>query len=196
VTAGYSTAAKLWSAESGKLVRTLDCRSSPSGLRPVFSPDGRTIAIGDRNSHTIVFDVATGKRLLTLSVPETQELAFHPSGLSLAVAYANGSLRLWETATGELLAEHEQVAEEIYTLDWSPDGKLLASAGLNGDICLWDEQLRPLHALPAPEWVISVKFSPDGTRLMTAGGAFSDRTERTVTVWGVPPFAGRLPRGP
>jgi WD40 repeat protein len=158
-------------------------------LRPAFSPDGRTLAIGDRNSSTILFDVATGKRLLVLPERETQELAFHPTGKTLAIAYANGSLRLWNAVSGELIAEHKKVAEEIYTLDWSPDGKLLASAGLNGDIRIWDEQLNLLHTLPAPEWCISVKFGPDGTRLMTAGGPQSDRTQRSVTVWGVPPIS-------
>jgi WD40 repeat protein len=48
-TTGYATEAKLWNAATGELVRRLNCRSSPSGLRPAFSPDGRTLAIGDRN---------------------------------------------------------------------------------------------------------------------------------------------------
>lgn len=191
-TAGYSKEAKLWNAATGELVRRLNCQTSPSGLRPAFSPDGRTIAIGDRNSNTILFDVATGKRLLVLPKRETQELAFHPSGQTLAIAYANGSLRLWNAASGKLIAEHEKIAEEIYTLDWSPDGKLLASAGLNGDIRIWDEQLTLLHTLPAPEWCISVKFGPDGTRLMTAGGPQADRTQRSVTVWGVPPAVSQF----
>ncbi|MEX2173981.1 MAG: hypothetical protein WD872_06430 [Pirellulaceae bacterium] len=191
-TGGYATEAKLWDTTTGQVVRKLDCGRSRSGLTPVFSPDGRTIAVGDRNSNTILFDVATGRRLLILPKRETQELAFHTTGKALAVAYADGSLRLWETATGRLLAEHEKIAEEIYTLDWSPSGELLASAGLNGEICLWDKDLQLLHSLPAPEWVISVKFSPDGTRLVTAGGAQSDRNQQGVTVWGVPPAVSRL----
>lgn len=193
-TAGYATEIKLWDAQTGKLVRSFPCRNSPSGLRPVFSPDGATIAVGDRNAETLVFDVATGAERFVLPVRETQELAFHPSGDLLAVAYANGSLRLWNAKTGELLAEHEKVCEEIFTLDWSPDGMLLASAGLNGDICLWDTDLKLLHKLPAPEWVISVKFSPDGTRLMTAGGSADDRGDSRVTIWGVPPLSGSWSR--
>ena len=191
-TGGYAMGVKLWDAETGQLIQTLNCRPDRSGLRPVFSPDGRITAVGDRNSNTILFDVASGKRLLVLPKRETQELAFHPSGKTLAVAYADGSIRLWETATGDLIAEHENVADEIYTLDWSPDGELLASAGLMGDVCIWDKDLQLLHSLPAPEWVISVKFSPDGTRLVTAGGSQSDRSQRGVTVWGVPPAVTRL----
>jgi WD40 repeat protein len=193
-TGGYATEVKLWDAQTGKLLRSIPCRSSPSGLRPVFSPDGATIAVGDRNAETQIFDVATGELRDYLPERETQEIAYHPSGHLLAVAYANGSLRLWGGESGTLLAEHVAILPEIYTLDWSPDGKLLASAGLNGDICIWDTDLKLLHKLPAPEWVISVKFSPDGTRLMTAGGSQADRGDSRVTIWGVPPLSGSWSR--
>jgi WD40 repeat protein len=156
-------------------------------MTPVFSPDGKILALGDRNDVTTLFSVATGKQLLTLPKRETQELMFHPSGERLAVAYCDGKVRLWEIPSGKLLAEQDSEAEEIYTLDWSPDGQLLATAGLNGDISIWDQRLKLLHRLPAPEWCISVKFSPDGTRLITAGGSATDREQRGVTVWGVPP---------
>lgn len=187
VTGGYAAEAKVWDAGTGQLVRTLACGTTVGGLTPVFSPDGRTIAVGNRNSNTILFAAATGERLLVLPKRNTQELAFHPSGEVLAVAYVDGSIRLWETASGQLIAQQLNVAEEIYTLDWSPDGKLLASGGLRGSICIWDEQLQLLQSFPAPEWVISVKFGPDGTRLMTAGGAAAERDQRSITVWGIPP---------
>lgn len=186
-TGGYSGGAKLWDVATGKLIREFPTRSGRSGLTPVFSPDGRTLAVGDRNSTTILFDVATGRRLVVLPKRETQGLAFHPSGRVLAVAYCDGSIRLWNHATGKLLAHQTKLAEEIYALDWSPDGKLLASSGLKGNICLWDEDLQLLHSIPAAEWVISVKFSPDGSRLITASGDAEGKLDRTVTVWGVPP---------
>jgi WD40 repeat protein len=77
-------------------------------------------------------------------------------------------------------------AEEIYSLDWSPSGDLLASSGLRAEICLWDENLTILHRLPAPEWVISVKFSPDGSRLIAGGGSQAQGQDRSIRVYGVP----------
>jgi WD40 repeat protein len=186
-TGGYANEAKLWDVETGQLVHRLDCGPVTGGLTPVFSPDGQVIAVGNRNAESCLFDVATGKRLLSLPKHCSQELAFHPAGQMLAVAYVDGSLGLWDITAGTLIAERQTTAEEIYSLDWSPDGKLLASAGLKGDICVWDERLQPKHALSAPEWTISVKFSPDGTRLITAGGVQARGGARSVTIWGVPP---------
>jgi WD40 repeat protein len=191
-TGGYTNAPKLWNVATGKFVRAFNRGGGRSGTTPVFSPDSKILAIGDRNARTTLFSVATGKQLLTLPKRETQELMFHPSGKQLAVAYCDGMVRLWEVPTGKLIAEQDSEAEEIYTLDWSPDGQLLATAGLNGDISIWDGQLIRLHRLPAPEWCISVKFSPDGTRLITAGGSGTDREQRSVTVWGIPPGLPRF----
>jgi WD40 repeat protein len=191
-TGGYSTKAKLWDVETGRLVCELDCGPEIGGLTPAFSADGRIIAIGNRTSETVLFDVASGERLISLPERETQELAFHPSGHLLAVSYVDGSIRLWNPTTGQLIAKQQKVANEIYSLDWSPNGELLASSGLKGDICLWDEQLQLRHSLTAPEWVISVKFSPDGARLITAGGDAARGGARSVTVWGIPPTMPRL----
>jgi len=100
-TGGYANEVKLWDTVTGQVVRRLGSGGGRSGLTPVFSPDGATIAVGNRNSNTLLFDVATGRRLLVLPKRETQGLAFHPTGRTLAIAYADGSLRLWETMTGK-----------------------------------------------------------------------------------------------
>jgi hypothetical protein len=42
-----------------------------------------------------------------------------------------------------------------------------------------------LKELEAPEWVIRVRFSPDGDRLLTAGGGIQRDAGRKVVVWGL-----------
>jgi WD40 repeat protein len=193
-TSGYGTEARVWDAATGQLLLRLDAGRVEGGLRAVFSPDGRTIAVGNRNSVTRLFDAATGRMLHELPKASSQELHFDPSGNRLAVAYVDGSIGLWEVATGQLLAMQASGCEEVYTLDWSPDGSLLASGGLNGPISLWDLDLEKLHSLAAPEWVVSVKFSPDGSRLITGGGSRAKGGPRSVVVWGVPPMLWRSRR--
>jgi WD40 repeat protein len=186
-TGGYEVGAMLWSVADGRLVQKLDTGSGQGGLTVRFSPDGKLLAVGNRNYNTRVFDVATGRLLHELPKPQSHGLEFHPSGKTLAIGYATGGLALWDVASGRLLRELDPQAEEIYSLDWSPDGGLLVTSGLKSDICLWDQNMQILRRLPAPEWVISAKFSPDGSRLITAGGSATKGQQRSVQVWGVPP---------
>jgi len=184
-TGGYSRHAKLWDVNSGQLIRSLDCEVV-GGLTPVFSPDGKTLAIGNRNSTTRLFDVDTGKLLHVLDKRMTQELRFRPDGRVLAIAYVDGSVSLWDVTGSKLLHDAHSGAKEVYTLDWSPKGDVLATAGLEGKIILWDPRgLSILKKLQAPEWVIRVRFSPDGTRLLSAGGTTLP-SDRKVVVWSVP----------
>ncbi len=185
-TSGYGTSVRLWQVEDGRLIRTFDAGPVTGGLTPAFSPDGRLLAIGNRNATTGIFDVTTGDLLFDLPKKMSQELQFSPDGKTLAVVYVDASVALWQVADGSLIAERKTPAEELYTVDWSPDGSLLATAGLKGKITIWDPRdLSVLRELPAPEWVISVKFTPDGLNLHTAGGAQMVGGKRRLEILGI-----------
>jgi hypothetical protein len=185
-TGGYNDGAKLWDPATGKLLRSLNVGTVKGGLTVVFSPDGKMLAVGNRNSTTRLFEVATGNLLHTLNGNMSHELRFHPNGKTLAVAYVDGSVRLWDVASGALLRNANSRAREVYTLDWSPRGDVLVSAGRQGSITLWDpKNLAVLKELKAPDWVIRVRFTPDGTRLLAAGGGIQRGGDRKVRVWGV-----------
>ena len=188
-TGGYGNAVRLWRVSDGTLLNVLDTGPATGGLSPVFSPDGKTLAVGNRNSTTIIFDVAYGNKLCVLPKGVSQELQFDPSGTRLAVAYCDGSVALWDIAAGgKLLAERHTGAQEIYTVDWSPNGEMLAAAGSHGDVVVLDGQdLRVLARIPWQEWVISVRFSPDGSRLLIAGGQRQPGGQRSVEVWRTAP---------
>jgi len=184
---GYHLGAMIVSAADGRLVHKLDTGAGlHGGMTLCFSPDGKVLAAGNRNYATRLFDVASGQLLHVLDKPQSHGLAFHPSGKMLAIGYATGEVRVWDVATGKLLHEAVPGAEEIYSVDWSPNGELLVSSGKLTDICVWSPELALLRRLPAEEWVISVKFSPNGSRLISAGGGDTIGESRSVTIWGVP----------
>jgi hypothetical protein len=186
-TGGYGTRAILWSATSGERLREFDTGRA-GGLRSAFSPDGRIIAVGNRNWVTQLFDVATGRVLLALPRAMTQELKFDPSGKRLAVAYVGGTLVLWDVQSGQFIKSADAPAEELYSVDWSPDGKIIATCGRNASVCLWNAaNLTLLREIEAPEWVICVRFNPEGTRLIFAGGNAMPGGDRHVEIWGVQP---------
>jgi WD40 repeat protein len=186
-TGGYGTKVRLWRVSDGELLREFDAGPVIGGLTVVFSPDGKILAVGNRNSTTALFNVATARRLTTLNKGQSQGLQFSPDGRSLAVAYVDGSLALWDTADGHMLHERKTSAEELYRVDWSPDGQILASAGLKGKITLWEPTaLSVLREIDGPEWVIGLRFSPDGQNLITAGGSrIRAAGKRSLKVWGI-----------
>jgi Eukaryotic translation initiation factor eIF2A len=186
-TGGYGTRAALWSVESGKRIRNLDTGQVEGGLTPVFSPDGTILAVGNRNSSTCLFDVATGRLLHRLRPQESHELKFDPTGKRLAVAYCDCNLAVWNVQTGDLLQRAHARGEELYSVDWSPDGKILATSGVNTSVALWKAaNLTLLHEIEGPEWIICVRFNPQGTRLIFAGGSRTPRGDRYVEILGVP----------
>jgi WD40 repeat protein len=186
-TGGYGTKVRLWRVSDGELLREFDAGPATGGLTPVFSADGTKLAVGNRNSRTKLFDVATGRLLHVLDKEQTQGLQFSPDSLTLAVAYVDGSLRLWNVADGRLLHQKKTSAEELYRVEWSPDGQILASAGRMGKVTIWNPaDLSILRELDAPEWVIGLRFSPDGRNLITAGGPVSKSAgKRSLRIWGI-----------
>jgi WD40 repeat protein len=189
-TGGYGTSASLWDVPSGELVHTLDVGPTAGGLRVVFSPDGKTVAVGHRNSNACLFDMATSEKLAELPKRMTHQLDFDPKGERLAIAYVDGTVGIWDVSNGKMLHLASTGAEEMYRVTWSPDGSLLVSTGLKGDIIVWNPtDMSIIRRLPAPEWVIGAKFTPDGSRLLTAGGAGSRASgKRSVQIWAVPPW--------
>lgn len=189
VTGGYGDAAYVWDATNGKQIHRLGVGGIGGGLTPVFSPDGSKIAIGNRNYTTRVWDTETGVLLHEFNKAWSHGIAFHPDEDVLAVSYVNGSFALWDLTTGNLLHHEQTDADELYQIEWSRDGEFLITCGLNADIAIWQwdgAKVKHLHSLEAPEWVVGATFSPDGTRIITAGGEQAPNTKRTVQVWAVP----------
>jgi WD40 repeat protein len=177
---------KIWDT-TGRLVRTLE-GSKQGGLTPMFSPDGKTLAVGNRNYETRLFEVATGKLLHTLNKHMTHEIAFSPDGKTLAAAYVDGTVALWDVATGTLEHSVPSGCKEVYSVDWSPKGDVLATSGRQGKIVLWEpRKMSKLKELDAPAWVIRVRFTADGKRLLSSSSSNdTSRRERKITVWAVP----------
>jgi WD40 repeat protein len=91
----------------------------------------------------------------------SQELKFDPTGQRLAITHVNGKLSVWNVQSGKLHKLGRRTAEELYSVDWSPDGTLVATSGLHTAVTLWRAaDLRILNEIEAPNWVICVRFNP------------------------------------
>jgi WD40 repeat protein len=118
-------------------------------------------------------------------------LAFSPDGRTLAVGYQNGSIGLWDVATGQLKKTLSGHRRYVLGLLFSPDGRMLVTGGGDHTARLWDQQSGQLVAtLNHAHTVFLMSFSPDSKLLATA--SFEDKT---ATIWdGVTGFfVARLP---
>lgn len=139
-----------------------------------YLPDG-TLASAGYDGQLILHRGAEAPRVIEIGVPLN---ALVRAGEELAVAAADGQLRLVNPASGEIHAL--AIAEvPLVALAASPDGGIVGAAGFRGALVLVDRPgrgiLRRMSGPAFPLW--SLAFSPDGREILTGGA------DRLVRRW-------------
>lgn len=140
-----------------------------------FAADGKTLAASDEGGVSL-WDVETGKRQRRADVGALWVVQFAPDGKTLAGGGADGTIHIWETASGEL-RKFQARADNVQALAFSPDGAALASGGASLGVQLWDTKSgKQLNALSGhQERVIAVAVGPGGKVIATTAWDHSIR---------------------
>jgi WD40 repeat protein len=188
---------KLWDLRTRAELASLPGVADPvHGL--AFSPDGKTVALGDIEGRVFLWDVASKQvRRCLKGHTSVGSVVWSRDGKRLVSG--GNDIRIWGPATGELLRTLPvgDNTDDCNGLAISKDGTLLASGSHRGNIRVWQTATgearltlrrappngkptwKPIRELKEPETnVYCVAFSPDDTLLAAGVGP-------TVRIWDI-----------
>lgn len=173
---------KIWNLKTATVSKSLEQPDRNNGN--VWSADvssgGNYLMTASDDSAVTFWNLKTLR--VEFSFPEaiaTKTAAFSPCGEFLATGNRNSTVKIWDWVNQIPLVKLSHRGT-VHALAYSPDGKRLASAGSDGKVRVWDVAAAVEHARdtpPAPVLelaehkgaVYAVTFSPDGSKIATAG---------------------------
>ena len=168
---------RTWHLPDGAMVRL-----GKGTLRDIaFSPEGQYLAVAS-GIGVWIYEVATSRALMLIpTASSVRSVSFSSDGATLAAGARDGTVKLWDVATGEIIATLEGHTSGVNSVSFSLDGAILASGAWDGTVKLWDVATGEIIATLEghADWVNSVSFSLDGAIL--ASGSW----DGTVKLWDV-----------
>jgi WD40 repeat protein len=142
---------QVWDTASGNVPLVLQERDYWDWVISLtFSPDGRTLAVGNCSGRIKLYDTATWALRTSLRghMDELRGLVFFPDGKTLVSGGSDRTVKLWDVETGQeritliqpvgrLAFPVGDIRNKLTAVAVSPDANTLASASVDGVVKLW-----------------------------------------------------------
>ena len=119
-------------------------------------------------------------------------VAYSPDGRSALSGSEDGTLKLWDLATGMEIRSFDPPTSrtcEISSVAFSPDGQTALSGGYNITLELWDVTeatvIRTFEVHSVLRGFSSVAFSPDGLTALSGSEADRAYTDHSLQLWDI-----------
>ena len=132
----------LWDLALGRDVHAFSISGRKLWCGLAFSRDGKFLSsCNEETKRVTIWNVGTGDEGRSWEVQSVSRVStFSPQGQIVATGHDDGTIVLWDSATGQkkrALAGH---SAPIRSLKFTPDGKTLVSSGDDGIIRLWNPE--------------------------------------------------------
>ncbi len=189
-----------WNVPERTTFHTLRISTTFWMISVAWSPDGHRLASGDATGFVHVWDVRTGKHLVTWSgAPLGKQVAFSnpyavwgmtwvPDGKHISSTRYDGIVQVWDALAGDSAFSAGKELVVLHTsscpngVAWLPDDRLLASMSDDGTVQVWATTWKNSAVLDPHDragWTLAIAWSPDA-RLLAAS-----REGHLVQLWDV-----------
>ena len=168
VTGGIDDEVRVWSVPENKMTFAFPKARGRFGI--AFRPREPILAI---TADTVRFwNVRTGRETNPLVNPPAHGVerpAFSPDGKQIALGKADGSVSVWDLATGHESHSFHEHASHVSHLCFSHDSTLLASAGDDNRIVIYDvPRQRAIKSIEGHTFLVwGLAFAPDDKTLVS-----------------------------
>ena len=177
VTGGETGRAIVARMRDGTVVGSFDQQAPITAL--AASPTGDVALTGGRDGSAVLWAVPDGRPVHELvgARKAITKVAFAPRGGLVLVASADGAVRTYDSASGELVATLSH-ARRVRDAAFSADGRLIATTVGDARIRIWNARTAErVETLDQGGFALSVAFDRTGAFLASTGA------NRTLRVW-------------
>jgi WD40 repeat protein/serine/threonine protein kinase len=186
---------RVFDSKTGALEREITIDGLRYFMTFDFHPHGSIFAAGNWSGTLLLLDAENGRELWRNSgghvsaradgLASIRSVAWNSDGSRLASGGEDGTVKIWESATGKLLETLRGHTATTGSVLWSPDGTRLATKDFRQVVKVWNtstwrEELH-LRCHPFEAWSTddrySIAWNPDGSEL--AAGT----SEGWIVIW-------------